>query len=244
MYMSDSYIDDLTLQDLMYFKGTPNNRYSKIRNRAKAYFSIIPENLRKCQICNYDKHVQMCHKKSIGSFTLDTLVSVINDPNNLIMLCPNCHWELDHDLLNISNDCISSKCVFPPSGKIPKTNRQYNTCLCGNKKTKEAKVCISCHKSECKNIILNLKQNGQCNLPKNNSGRYTKICIDCGTKISKLSQRCKSCAAFSFSIKRQKIQWPLTEDLINMVKNSSYVAVAKKLGISDQAVHKRIRNHS
>ena len=54
-----------------------------------------------CKICGYDKHVEVCHIKPITSFPLDTALSEINSISNLIYLCPNCHWELDHNLLKL-----------------------------------------------------------------------------------------------------------------------------------------------
>lgn len=51
----------------------------------------------KCSKCGYDKHFEVCHIKPISSFSPDTLLIEINDVSNLIALCPNCHWEFDHD---------------------------------------------------------------------------------------------------------------------------------------------------
>jgi hypothetical protein len=35
------------------------------------------------------------------SFPLDTPISVVNSLDNLVGLCPNCHWEFDHGLLQL-----------------------------------------------------------------------------------------------------------------------------------------------
>ena len=58
---------------------------------------------RVCANCGYDKHVEICHVRAINSFPEETPVAVINDLANLVALCPNCHWEFDHDLLLINN---------------------------------------------------------------------------------------------------------------------------------------------
>ena len=50
----------------------------------------------KCSRCPYSKHVEVAHIKAIASFSEDTLLSVVNHPDNLVVLCPNCHWELDN----------------------------------------------------------------------------------------------------------------------------------------------------
>lgn len=54
----------------------------------------------KCQNCGYDKHVEICHIRAINTFPNDTPVLVVSGIDNLIALCPNCHWEFDHGLLN------------------------------------------------------------------------------------------------------------------------------------------------
>ena len=65
-------------------------------------------------------------------------------------------------------------------------------------------------------------------------------CVDCNCKIDKKSQRCKSCAA-----KQQltKIIWPTKDQLKEMLKNESYRSLGKKLGVSDNAIRKRLRNN-
>lgn len=63
----------------------------------------------------------------------------------------------------------------------------------------------------------------------------------CGETISYKSKFCRSCAARR---QKTKINWPHTNSLIRMVNQSSFVAVAKKLGVSDNAIRKRIKNHS
>ena len=49
-----------------------------------------------CANCGYDKHVELCHIKPISSFALTATIGEINSPDNLIQLCPNCHWEFDN----------------------------------------------------------------------------------------------------------------------------------------------------
>lgn len=76
------------------------NTHTYIRERARR---ILHENnlLLKCSVCGYDKHVEACHIKPVASYGDDTVISDINSIGNLISLCPNCHWELDHGLLKI-----------------------------------------------------------------------------------------------------------------------------------------------
>ena len=56
-----------------------------------------------CAECGYDKHYEICHILPINSFTEDSNISEVNDFDNLVALCPNCHWEFDNGLLNISS---------------------------------------------------------------------------------------------------------------------------------------------
>ena len=47
------------------------------------------------------KHVELCHIKPIASFKDSALLSEVNSKNNIVQLCPNCHWELDHGILKL-----------------------------------------------------------------------------------------------------------------------------------------------
>lgn len=84
--------------------------------------------------------------------------------------------------------------------------------------------------------------------PTFSSKRRKKKCIDCKCNISSgKAKRCLNCANKQTGKnypKPTKIQWPSTEQLKQMVVESNYLQVAKKLGVSDNAVRKRIKNHS
>jgi hypothetical protein len=56
---------------------------------------------KRCSRCGYSNHIEICHVRSIQDFPEDTQMSVVNNLDNLIALCPNCHWELDHGLLSL-----------------------------------------------------------------------------------------------------------------------------------------------
>jgi hypothetical protein len=92
---SHGSLGDITLREAMYTKHHKSAAFSLVRSRARA---INKDN--SCKACGYSKHVEVAHIKPISSFPEDTLLSKINDPQNLIALCPNCHWEFDHGLLN------------------------------------------------------------------------------------------------------------------------------------------------
>lgn len=61
-----------------------------------------------------------------------------------------------------------------------------------------------------------------------------KLC-QCGVEISKRSQTCRSCRHND-----TVIDWPSAEVLVQMVESSNYSAVGRQLGVSDNAVRKRI----
>jgi hypothetical protein len=70
------------------------SRFSQIREQAR---NIMKNEPRVCSNCGYSKHVEVAHKKDIKSFLPTALVKDVNNKNNLILLCPNCHWEFDHN---------------------------------------------------------------------------------------------------------------------------------------------------
>lgn len=81
-------------------RGNWQSARSSIRNHASfVYFNNYINN--GCAVCGYKHHIEVCHIKSVSSFGNDELINVINDINNLIGLCPNCHWEYDHGILKL-----------------------------------------------------------------------------------------------------------------------------------------------
>jgi len=91
---------DMTISQAIYHKHHRSNAYTLIRVRARSTAKKLGWTM--CLNCNYDKHVQICHVKPICEFDDTTLISVVNDPSNLVPLCPNCHWELDNGLITLS----------------------------------------------------------------------------------------------------------------------------------------------
>jgi hypothetical protein len=100
-------IKDRTLKDFVesHVQKSKSNKYCGIRINAKKIMTRAKKD-KCCAKCNYNKHVEICHIKAISEFEENTLISVINDINNLIYLCPNCHWEYDNGLLDIKQTNI------------------------------------------------------------------------------------------------------------------------------------------
>lgn len=69
-------------------------RYRKIRYRARR--DLVRLGKTSCDKCGYAKHVEACHRIPIREFPLDAPIYEINSPDNLMALCPNCHWEFDN----------------------------------------------------------------------------------------------------------------------------------------------------
>jgi len=70
-----------------------------------------------------------------------------------------------------------------------------------------------------------------------------KYCLDCEAPIKRSSTRCQKCNNKQTNKSREKIDWPSTEKLLEMVKETNYLETGRRLGVSDNAVRKRIRNH-
>ena len=84
------------------FSSNKNWQSARSNIRRDAHRIFFNENKNpKCKICGYNKHIEVAHIKAVSEFSDSTLISEINDINNLIGLCPNHHWEYDHGLLKL-----------------------------------------------------------------------------------------------------------------------------------------------
>lgn len=77
--------------------GANGGRNPYIRESARKTFRKDRPQI--CSICEYNYHIDVCHIKDINTYPDGTPYSIINDPSNLIGLCPNHHWEFDHNVL-------------------------------------------------------------------------------------------------------------------------------------------------
>jgi hypothetical protein len=64
-----------------------------------AHARVVLGDTKACVVCGYDKHVEAAHRRAVEFFPSDATLREINAPENLVGLCPNCHWEYDHGLL-------------------------------------------------------------------------------------------------------------------------------------------------
>jgi hypothetical protein len=91
-----------------YSKVTVAEIRSKARYQANAWIRKLARRVynnsdrpQHCFICGYSKHFEVCHKRPIQSFPSETTMDVVNSLDNLIALCPNCHWEFDQGHLSL-----------------------------------------------------------------------------------------------------------------------------------------------
>lgn len=92
LFLKEKDVRDRTLADMVYGKHT-SAHFAHVRYYAKY---ILRQRPKICVRCGYSKHVEVCHIQAISSFPLDTKISIVNHPDNLELLCPNCHWESEH----------------------------------------------------------------------------------------------------------------------------------------------------
>lgn len=96
-------IKELTLeeyQERLSVKGKHASwKNAYIRNFARSWNKELKS--QSCQNCGYSKHVEFCHIKPITSFDKTTKLSVVNSPDNILILCRNCHWEFDNGELKL-----------------------------------------------------------------------------------------------------------------------------------------------
>ena len=98
---------DKTKGEVFSNRGNWQSARSSIQKIARIIFFEENKNP-KCAICGYDKHVDVAHIKAVSEFSQDSTIREINLLTNLIGLCPNHHWEYDHNLLDLK-DFIDSK---------------------------------------------------------------------------------------------------------------------------------------
>ncbi len=93
-----------SLRTIGYYKSIARTRrwpapwiFNHIRTHAR---SLYPKELSNpCERCRYPHHVQVCHVQGVATFPDTATLGEINARENVFILCPNCHWELDHGLL-------------------------------------------------------------------------------------------------------------------------------------------------
>lgn len=52
-----------------------------------------------------------------------------------------------------------------------------------------------------------------------------------------------SCSSYYNNLGKTKIDWPPTEELVERAKEIGFLALARELGVTDNTIRKRIKNH-
>jgi len=94
------YLEGITKKEFFESKGVYYKFRAVIRRHAH-YIYHKNNGEKKCKVCGYEKHVEVCHIKSVSSFGENDLITEINSFNNLVGLCPNHHWEFDNGHIKI-----------------------------------------------------------------------------------------------------------------------------------------------
>lgn|GEM_PF-953904 len=90
--------DARTLSELKNVVGSRNSYSTIVHQHGRA----IAENaglLEACAVCGYSTWVDCCHINPVAKFPVTATLGEINDKRNLVGLCKNHHWELDHGFL-------------------------------------------------------------------------------------------------------------------------------------------------
>ena len=103
-------------------------------------------------------------------------------------------------------------------------------------------LCPNCHSQETIRNPTHLQP------PANRSNRDQRLPLvcECGSPMSRAARTCEECY---YEIQRgqrrtTKIDWPDVSDLLVMLESSSYSAVGRSLGVSDNAIRKHIRTRT
>ena len=70
---------------------------ASVRNFCRSWNKELTK--KPCQKCGYNKHVELCHIKAVSEFDEKTTLAEVNSPENILVLCRNCHWEFDNGIL-------------------------------------------------------------------------------------------------------------------------------------------------
>lgn len=69
--------------------------HAKIREHSRIVYEKSGKP-RRCEVCGYTRHVEVCHRRGVAQFPDDALIVEINHIDNLVALCPTHHWEHDN----------------------------------------------------------------------------------------------------------------------------------------------------
>jgi hypothetical protein len=78
----------------------PQHLFNGVRSLCRRWNIDLPKI---CQVCGYTNHTEMAHIRAVTDFPDTAILGDINSPNNILILCPNHHWEFDNNLLALAD---------------------------------------------------------------------------------------------------------------------------------------------
>ncbi len=84
-----------------FLSAVPQKNWRDANVRRDARQTYLAARPYRCVNCGYSKRIDVCHRRPLASFPQETPLEVVNALDNLVGLCPNCHWEFDHGLLQL-----------------------------------------------------------------------------------------------------------------------------------------------
>jgi hypothetical protein len=104
-YKTTKPMKELTKKEYLDRKGNYMAARNNVASLARRLYTASGK-LKTCAICDFPHGVQICHKTSVADFPDTALIKEINHIDNLIALCPNHHWMLDHGLLELDKEMV------------------------------------------------------------------------------------------------------------------------------------------
>lgn len=138
-----------------------------------------------------------------------------NEDSNLLLLCPNCHSQTPTWRRKKVNPEEVFKTVCPS---------------CNGKKQARSKTCKGCY--------IPTGKNGSTESYAIRGVPVVLYC-SCGNAMSKGANQCSECLHKA----QERIVWPAPEELATRLRTTSYTALGRELGVSDNAIRKYLRKH-
>lgn len=148
---------------------------------------------------------------------------------NLRFLCPNCHHQTE---TNRRGQAISAATLEEYEAVIAKLDA-VSCPSCESPMRRRSKMCSACSYAH--------RQPRKTSHEKKNTYAPKKDICECGKEKSLRSKLCRSCNNSKLD-RNTRTSYPPLEELVERVRASSFLAVSKELGVSDNAVRKYLRN--
>lgn len=213
--------------------GRCHNQYT-IKSGRKQRDKIIAHLGGRCSQCSYDKFRSALHVHHLEPDKKDprwnqskgwTWKRTLKELRDCILLCANCHAAHHNDDLELTGMWRNGS-----AGALGASGWEFEP-----PHPDEGNLGALCP-------LVRMIQFDTDYRPKNDDVLVkvqlaNKKCTDCDTRISKRATRCNSCSVKS---RGTKIDWPSDDELREMIAESNYYQLGFRLGVSDNAIRKRL----